>query len=140
MDIAAARVLTRLQAVWTAAARAVVDRFAVRVGGGHCRAPGPGGPGGRRVDGCCRPREERIAIPCLTIIADAVFNAAQNVSRDNSTWSPRRLPEDVEAWLLCRLVHRGACRAAVGCKNSDRNRESSPLLLVRQPRPHSSRR
>jgi site-specific DNA recombinase len=62
-----------------------------------------------------RPRDEWIAVPCPPIIADTVFEAAQRVSRDNSKWSPRKLPEDVEAWLLRRLVHCGPCGAAVGC-------------------------
>jgi len=62
-----------------------------------------------------RPRSEWIAIPCPTIITDAIFEAAQAVSRDNSKWSPRNLPEDVEAWLLRRLVHCGPCGVAVGC-------------------------
>jgi len=62
-----------------------------------------------------RPREEWIAIPCPPIIADTVFDAAQRVSRDNSKWSPRNLPDDVEAWLLRRLVRCGACGVTVGC-------------------------
>jgi site-specific DNA recombinase len=63
-----------------------------------------------------RPREEWIAIPCPPIITDAVFDAAQRVSRDNSKWSPRNLPEDIEAWLLRRLVRCGACGVTVGCQ------------------------
>jgi len=63
-----------------------------------------------------RPREEWIAIPCPPIIADTVFDAAQRVSRDNSKWSPRNLPDDVEAWLLRRLVRCGACGVTVGCQ------------------------
>jgi site-specific DNA recombinase len=63
-----------------------------------------------------RPREEWIAIPCPSIIVDTVFDAAQRVSRDNSKWSPRNLTEDVEAWLLRRLVHCGACGVTVGCQ------------------------
>ncbi len=60
-----------------------------------------------------RPREEWIAIACPPIIADAVFEAAQAVSRDNSRFSPRRLPEDLEAWLLRGLVRCGVCRVGV---------------------------
>ena len=60
-----------------------------------------------------RPRDEWIAIACPPVVADAVFEAAQAVSRDNSRFSPRRLPEDVEAWLLRGLVRCGACRIGV---------------------------
>ena len=60
-----------------------------------------------------RPREEWIAIGCPPIIADAVFDAAQAVSRDNSKFSPRNLPEDLQAWLLRGLVRCGVCRVGV---------------------------
>ncbi len=60
-----------------------------------------------------RPRDEWIAIACPPIIADAVFEAAQAVSRDNSKFSPRNLPEDLEAWLLRGLVRCGVCRIGV---------------------------
>ena len=63
-----------------------------------------------------RPREDWIAIPCPPILGDSTFEAAQRVSRDNSKWSPRNLPEDVEAWLLRRLVRCGPCDMAVGCQ------------------------
>ena len=63
-----------------------------------------------------RPQEEWIAVPCPPILDDVVFEAAQKVSRDNSSWSPRNLPEDVEAWLLRRLVRCGACGMTVGCQ------------------------
>ncbi len=63
-----------------------------------------------------RPREEWIEIPCPPIIADTVFDAAQRVSRDNSKWSPRNLPDDVQAWLLRRLVRCGPCGVTVGCQ------------------------
>ena len=63
-----------------------------------------------------RPREDWIAIPCPSIIDDTAFEAAQKVSRDNSKWSPRNLPEDVEAWLLRRLVRCGPCDLALGCQ------------------------
>src|SRR5206468_3651387 len=75
------------------------------------------GPGSRRATRQRRrPREEWITIPCPAIIDEAMFDAAQRVGRDNSKWSPRRLPEDVEAWLLRRLVRCGACDVAVGCQ------------------------
>jgi site-specific DNA recombinase len=63
-----------------------------------------------------RPREDWIAIACSSIIDDTAFEAAQKVSRDNSKWSPRNLPEDVEAWLLRRLVRCGPCDLALGCQ------------------------
>ena len=63
-----------------------------------------------------RPREEWIAIACPPIIVDTIFEAAQRTSRDNSKWSPRNLPEDVEAWLLRRLVRCGPCGVNVGCQ------------------------
>ena len=45
-----------------------------------------------------RPRDEWIEIPCPPILDDAIFEAAERVSRDNSKWSPRNLHD--EAWLL----------------------------------------
>ncbi len=63
-----------------------------------------------------RPREEWITIACPPIITEDVFDAAQRVSRDNSKWSPRNLPDDVEAWLLRRLVRCGPCDMADGCQ------------------------
>jgi site-specific DNA recombinase len=71
--------------------------------------------GGRRrgVTQRRRPREEWIEIPCPAILEDAVFEAAQRVSRDNSRWSPRNLHD--EAWLLRGLVRCGACDT---CLNS----------------------
>ena len=60
-----------------------------------------------------RPREEWIAIGCPPVITDAVFDAAQAVSRDNSRFSPRNLPEDVQAWLLRGLLRCGVCRVGV---------------------------
>src|SRR5438128_2528834 len=75
------------------------------------------GPGSRRATRQRRrPREEWITLACPAIIDEAMFDAAQRVGRDNSKWSPRRLPEDVEAWLLRRLVRCGACDVAVGCQ------------------------
>ena len=47
-----------------------------------------------------RPRDEWIEIPCPPILDDAIFEAAQRVSRDNSKWSPRNLHD--EAWLAAR--------------------------------------
>src|SRR5207244_8299655 len=80
----------------------------------RCR-PGRRGPGVPRASADARARSGSPS-PCPTIIDEAMFDAAQRVSRDNSKWSPRRLPEDVEAWLLRRLVRCGACGVAVGCQ------------------------
>jgi site-specific DNA recombinase len=63
-----------------------------------------------------RPHDEWITVPCPAIIDDTMFEAAQRVSRDNSQWSPRNLHEDVEAWLLRRLVRCGPCDMAVMCQ------------------------
>jgi site-specific DNA recombinase len=63
-----------------------------------------------------RPREEWITISCPAIIDDAIFEAAGKVSRDNSQWSRRNLPEDIEAWLLRGLVRCGACNGKLNCQ------------------------
>ena len=60
-----------------------------------------------------RPREEWIAIPVPAIIADDLFEAASQVSRDNSQWSPRNA--EPGAWLLRSLVRCGACGVGVNC-------------------------
>jgi site-specific DNA recombinase len=60
-----------------------------------------------------RPREEWIAIPCPAIVHDAIFDAAQRVTSDNSKWSPRNLHD--EAWLLRGLIRCGACDTSVNC-------------------------
>jgi len=66
-----------------------------------------------------RPREEWIEIPCPSILDDAIFEAAQRVSRDNSKWSPRNLQD--EAWLLRGLVRCGACGACLNSHKLGRN-------------------
>jgi site-specific DNA recombinase len=60
-----------------------------------------------------RPRDEWIEIPCPPILDEAIFEAAQRVSRDNSRWSPRNLQD--EAWLLRGLVRCGTCDTCVNC-------------------------
>jgi site-specific DNA recombinase len=60
-----------------------------------------------------RPREDWIKISCPPIVDEAIFEAAQQVSRDNSKWSPRNLQD--EAWLLRGLVRCGTCDT---CLNS----------------------
>jgi len=78
--------------------------------------PAPSRAGRRPTVQRRRPREEWIAIPCPAIIDDAVFEAASKVSRDNSQWSPRNLPEDIDAWLLRGLVRCGACDGKLNCQ------------------------
>jgi len=65
-----------------------------------------------------RPREEWIAIPCPAILDEALFEAAQKVSRDNSRWSPRHLQE--EAWLLRGLVRCGVCDTSAECHKMEK--------------------
>jgi site-specific DNA recombinase len=60
-----------------------------------------------------RDRAEWIPIKCTPIVTDDVFAAAQNVSRDNSKWSPRRARPD--EWLLRGLIRCGACGVGVNC-------------------------
>jgi site-specific DNA recombinase len=60
-----------------------------------------------------RPRTEWIAIPVPSIVADDLFEAAQQVSRDNSQFSPRRA--EPGAWLLRGLVKCGSCGVGVNC-------------------------
>jgi len=60
-----------------------------------------------------RPREEWIEIPCPPILDEAIFEAAQRVSRDNSKWSPRNLHD--EAWLLRGLIRCGTCDTCANC-------------------------
>jgi site-specific DNA recombinase len=62
-----------------------------------------------------RPREEWIPIACPPILNEQLFEAAQDVSRDNSKWSPRNLHE--EAWLLRGLIRCGTCDTSVNCHN-----------------------
>jgi site-specific DNA recombinase len=71
-----------------------------------------------------RPREEWIEIPCPPIVSDAVFEAAQAVTRDNSMWSPRNLKD--EAWLLRGLVVCGVCQVGTSClKRPGRGRDGT---------------
>ena len=65
-----------------------------------------------------RPREEWIPVPCPPIVDEALFEAAQKVSRDNSRWSPRHLQE--EAWLLRGLVRCGTCDTSVECHKMEK--------------------
>ena len=72
-----------------------------------------------------RPREEWIDIPCPPILTDAVFEAAQRVSRDNSRWSPRNLHD--EAWLLRGLVRCGTCDTCLNSHKLGRNSDGEKV-------------
>jgi site-specific DNA recombinase len=69
-----------------------------------------------------RPRDEWIEISCPPILDDAIFQAAQRVSRDNSKWSPRNL--HAEAWLLRGLVRCGACDICLNSHKLGRNTDT----------------
>ena len=77
----------------------------------HESIPGPTGSRQR-----LRPAEEWIPIPVPRIVDDAVFEAAQRVSRDNSRFSPRRA--EPGTFLLRRLVKCGRCDTALSCRRS----------------------
>ena len=47
------------------------------------------------------------------VVSNDIFEAAANVSRDNSKWSPRNTDDD--AWLLRALVRCGPCGVGVSC-------------------------
>jgi site-specific DNA recombinase len=66
---------------------------------------------GKRV--LFRPREQWIEIPVPTIVSEEIFEAAQRVSRDNSSWSPRRA--EAGHWLLRGLLKCGHCHVTVSC-------------------------
>ena len=68
---------------------------------------------GRKNRQVPRPREDWIQISVPSIIADDVFESAQQVSRDNSQWSPRNL--STQAWILRGMVRCGACGTTVSC-------------------------
>lgn len=68
------------------------------------------GKGARQVR---RPHDQWIAIAVPAIVSDELFEAAQQVSYDNSQWSPRRA--DTDHWLLRGLVQCGHCSVSVSC-------------------------
>ena len=72
-----------------------------------------------------RPRQDWIEISCPPIIDDAIFEAAQRVSRDNSRWSPRNLHD--EAWLLRGLVRCGACDTCLNSHKLGRNSDGGKV-------------
>lgn len=72
-----------------------------------------------------RPREDWIEIPCPPILDDAIFEAAQRVSRDNSRWSPRNLQD--EAWLLRGLARCGTCDVCLNAHTMGRNSSSGKV-------------
>jgi len=67
----------------------------------------------RRVRQRARPREQWIEIPVPAIVSEDLFEAAQQVSRDNTQWSPRRA--EPGHWLLRGLVRCGHCGVGVSC-------------------------
>jgi site-specific DNA recombinase len=70
------------------------------------------GPG-RRPRQRPRAHDEWIPIAVPQIVADDTFQAAQQVSRDNAQWSPRRA--EPGQWLLRGLVTCGTCQVGVNC-------------------------
>jgi site-specific DNA recombinase len=60
-----------------------------------------------------RNRDEWIPIDCPRIVTDDVFEAAAQVSGDNSKWSPRRA--EPGEWLLKGLVKCGVCGVGTNC-------------------------
>ncbi len=60
-----------------------------------------------------RPRDQWIAIPVPAIVSEEIFEAAQQVSYDNSQWSPRRA--EPCHWLLRGFVKCGHCSVGVSC-------------------------
>ena len=60
-----------------------------------------------------RPRDQWIAIAVPAILDQALFEAAQRVSRDHSKWNPRRA--EPGHWLLRGLVKCGHCDVGVSC-------------------------
>jgi site-specific DNA recombinase len=68
------------------------------------------GKGARQVR---RPHDQWIAIAVPAIVSDELFEAAQQVSYDNSQWSPRRA--EPYRWLLRGLVQCGHCGVSVSC-------------------------
>jgi site-specific DNA recombinase len=67
----------------------------------------------RRTRQVLRAREQWIAIDIPRIVTDELFEAAKQVSRDNSQWSPRRIHD--EAWLLRHVLKCGHCGVGVSC-------------------------
>jgi len=74
----------------------------------------PAPPGGkRRMLPRPRPREEWIPIQVPSIVTEEIFNAAQQVSVDNSRWSPRRT--EPGTLMLRGLVKCGVCGVGTSC-------------------------
>ncbi len=63
-----------------------------------------------------RPPEEWIEIPVPAILSEEIFDAAQNVCRSHSFFSPRRTGPD--RWLLRRLVVCGHCGVKTHCQGT----------------------
>ena len=74
----------------------------------------PAPPGGKsRMLPRPRPREEWIPIQVPSIVTEEIFNAAQQVSVDNSRWSPRRT--EPGTLMLRGLVKCGVCGVGTSC-------------------------
>jgi site-specific DNA recombinase len=71
------------------------------------------GPGRRPTRQRPRSPHEWIPIPVPPVVADDLFEAAQQISRDNTQWSPRRA--EPGQWLLRGLVTCGSCNVGVNC-------------------------
>ena len=67
-----------------------------------------------------RLESEWIAIAVPAIVTDAVFEAVQRVTRDNSKWSPRRA--EPGAHLLRGLVRCGRCGGSMACMKTRNGR------------------
>lgn len=70
-------------------------------------------PGKRNYRQVPRPKEEWITIAVPPILSEDIFEAAQQVSRDNSKWSPRKATPG--AWMLRGLVVCGSCGVSTAC-------------------------
>jgi site-specific DNA recombinase len=68
---------------------------------------------GRRSKQVPRPREEWIPIAIPSIVDQGTFEAVNQVTRDNSRWSPRRA--EPGQWMLRGLVKCGTCGVGVNC-------------------------
>ena len=71
------------------------------------------GPGRRPTRQRPRTHDEWIPIAVPPIVADDISQAAQQISHDNTQWSPRRA--EPGQWLLRGLVTCGTCNVGVNC-------------------------
>ena len=83
-----------------------------------------------------RPKDEWTPVAGPAIVSDAMFDAAQRVSRDNSKWCPRNTDDD--AWL-----RRGDRVRPLRCgrqRPQDARPQRHPPPRLRVPQPRSARR